>query len=272
MKTSVKFETIFPLTTAPLIQCITNEITCESMANALLYIDAKPIMADDPREFPQLFQQTSALVLNLGHLSQEREQSLLAASDYARQVTKPIVVDLVGYGASDIRNEVGEKLVHNQPTVVKGNLSEMRTFCQLVSHGRGVDGSPLDQSEEAIEELIQALRQQTQKFPQTVFLATGIQDVLVNQEQVIVLQNGVPELDCFTGTGDLVGALVAALLGEGNAPMTAAVAAVSYFNLCGEKAKTKSQGLADFRQNTLNQLSLLMKEKDWFEAVKGRVL
>ena len=84
MKTSVKFETIFPLTTAPLIQCITNEITCESMANALLYIDAKPIMADDPREFPQLFQQTSALVLNLGHLSQEREQSLLAASDYAR--------------------------------------------------------------------------------------------------------------------------------------------------------------------------------------------
>jgi len=272
MKTSVKFETIFPLTTAPLIQCITNEITCESMANALLYIDAKPIMADDPREFPQLFQQTSALVLNLGHLSQEREQSLLAASDYARQVNKPTVVDLVGYGASDIRNEVGEKLVHNQPTVVKGNLSEMRTFCQLVSHGRGVDGSPLDQSEEAIEELIQALRQQTQKFPQTVFLATGIQDVLVSQEQVIVLQNGVPELDCFTGTGDLVGALVAALLGEGNAPMTAAVAAVSYFNLCGEKAKTKSQGLADFRQNTLNQLSLLMKEKDWFEAVKGRVL
>lgn len=47
MKTSVKFETIFPLTTAPLIQCITNEITCESMANALLYIDAKPIMADE---------------------------------------------------------------------------------------------------------------------------------------------------------------------------------------------------------------------------------
>ena len=53
---------------------------------------------------------------------------LVSASDYARQVNKPTVVDLVGYGASDIRSEVGEKLVHNQPTVVKGNLSEMRTF------------------------------------------------------------------------------------------------------------------------------------------------
>lgn len=61
MKTSVKFETIFPLTTAPLIQCITNEITCESMANALLYIDAKPIMADDPREFPQLISANQCL-------------------------------------------------------------------------------------------------------------------------------------------------------------------------------------------------------------------
>ncbi len=34
---------------------------------------------------------------------------MLAASDYARQVNKPTVVDLVGYGASDIRSEVGEK-------------------------------------------------------------------------------------------------------------------------------------------------------------------
>ena len=131
-------------------------------------------------------------------------------------MNKPTVVDLVGYGASDIRSEVGEKLVHNQPTVVKGNLSEMRTLPVGESWSRS-RRRPLDQSEEAIEELIQALRQQTQKFPQTVFLATGIQDVLVSQEQVIVLQNGVPELDCFTGTGDLVGALVAALLGEGNA-------------------------------------------------------
>ncbi|MGC3593185.1 hydroxyethylthiazole kinase, partial [Enterococcus faecalis] len=28
---------MFPLTTAPLIQCISNDIRCESMANALLY-------------------------------------------------------------------------------------------------------------------------------------------------------------------------------------------------------------------------------------------
>ena len=80
-----------------------------------------------------------------------------------------------------------------------------------MSHGRGVDGSPLDQSEEAIEELIQALREQTQKFPDGIF-SNRDSRCFVSQEQVIVLQNGVPELDCFTGTGDLVGALVAAFI------------------------------------------------------------
>ena len=31
---------------SPLIHCMTNEITCESMAKALLYVNSKPIMAD----------------------------------------------------------------------------------------------------------------------------------------------------------------------------------------------------------------------------------
>lgn len=47
------FESALPLTSSPLVQCITNEITVESMANALLYIDAKPVMADAVQEFPE---------------------------------------------------------------------------------------------------------------------------------------------------------------------------------------------------------------------------
>lgn len=83
----------FPLKQSPLVQCITNEITCESMANALLYVGAKPIMADDSREFKQLFTQTDALFLNLGHLSEKRQISLLEASRYAKETKKPTVVD-----------------------------------------------------------------------------------------------------------------------------------------------------------------------------------
>ncbi|MGG5370799.1 hydroxyethylthiazole kinase [Enterococcus sp. AZ196] len=258
---------VFPLADAPLVHCITNEVTCETVANALLYVGAKPIMASDPREFHELFQQTDSLLLNIGHLSEEREKSLTAAAKLANQRQKKTVVDLVGYGVSRTRDQVGRWLVAENPTVVKGNISELRNFCGLSSHARGVDGSELDQSEEALEELAQAMQQLVKTYPKTLFLATGRQDIVVEQKRIWRLSNGVPALDRFTGTGDIVGALIAALLGSGVEPATAAVTAVSYFNLCGEQAGDET-GLAAFRQETLNQLSTLM-ESDWWTEVKG---
>lgn len=258
---------LLPLTEAPLIHCITNEVTCETVANALLYIGAKPIMACDPREFDDLFRQTDGLLLNIGHLSEERERSLVAAAKLANKVGKPTVVDLVGYGVSRTRDRIGRQLVEEKPTVVKGNISELRNFYGLPSHARGVDGSELDQSDPAIEELTNALQQLTKTYPKTTFLATGSQDIIVDQCRVWQLRNGVPALDRFTGTGDVVGALIAALLGTGAEASAAVVTAVSYFNSCGEQAGDEN-GLAAFRQATLNQLSILM-EKEWWTEVKG---
>ncbi|GCF94380.1 hydroxyethylthiazole kinase [Enterococcus florum] len=264
-----RVQPIFPLQKSPLVQCITNEITCESMANALLYIGAKPVMADDAREFPAFFQQTDSLLLNLGHISPQRENNILEAGRYARVKKKPTVVDLVGLAASPLRQEMAEKLLAYHPNVVKGNSSEMRALCQIESHGRGVDGSSLDQSEEAIHELVEALKKLTEEYPETTFLATGAIDVVVQKEQAVLLKNGVEELDCFTGTGDIVGAIVAALLGVGLPEWEAVVGGVSYFNCCGEKAKELvPAGLANFRQAVLNQLSLLMAT-DWYNDVKG---
>lgn len=258
----------FPLENATLVHCITNEVTCETVANALLYVGAKPIMASDPREFEELFQQTDGLLLNIGHLSEERAVSLMAASKLANSVRKPTVVDLVGYGISRVRNQVGRSLVAENPTVVKGNISELRNFCGLSSQARGVDGSELDQSEEAIAELSEAMQKLAALYPKTTFLATGTQDIIVDQERIFHLMNGVSALDRFTGTGDVVGALIAALLGSGMKAIDAAVTAVSYFNLCGEQAGD-TIGLAAFRQETLNQLSILM-EGNWWTKVKGR--
>lgn len=260
---------VFPLKKAPLIQCITNEITCESMANALLYIDAKPVMADDIREFEEFISQSDGLLLNLGHISEKREKSLLVASKLAAEKEKPVVIDLVGVAATKLRQRLAAKLSQNSPNVVKGNISELRSFCGLENNGRGVDGSSEDQNEAALHELARCL-QEKQKGD-TVFLATGPQDLVVTKEKIYLLANGVDKLDRFTGTGDIVGAIIAALLGEGLSNESAVVLGVSYFNICGEKADVKS-GLADFRQETLNQLSLLMQEKNWFDQVKGHTL
>lgn len=256
----------FPFTgQSVLVHCITNEITNELLANALLFVGAKPIMAEDPREFAELFKQTDSVLLNLGRLSPAKEQSLKIASHMA---TQPIMLDIVGAAASSLRLALAKELAVNA-TVVKGNISEMRSFCGLATRSRGVDGSSFDQQAAEMDELIVALK----KLPPNItYLATGPTDVIVQGETVLLLENGVAELDCFTGTGDIVGALIASVLGAGYPSLEATMMAVSYFNLCGETAKKSLGhpiGLADFRQATLNQLSLL-HHSDWQEQMKGR--
>ncbi|OJG09291.1 hydroxyethylthiazole kinase [Enterococcus asini] len=256
---------VFPLTKSPLVHCITNEITCETVANALLYVNAKPVMADDPREFPEFFSQSDSLLLNLGHISPAREEALLLGARLAQEHQTPMVLDLVGVAATKLRYELAWKITGYRPQVIKGNFSEMRSFCGLPSAGRGVDGSPVDQTPAARQELAQAMKTVAQKA-QSVLLATGAVDLVTDGKGVFHLQNGVSQLDRFTGSGDLVGALIAALLGSGLSPFVSAVAAVSYLNIAGERAKD-SVGLGNFRSETLNQLSLLMEE-DWWQAIR----
>lgn len=259
----------FRSSSSPLVQCLTNEITVETVANALLFVGAKPVMADDSRELADFLVQSDAVLLNLGHLSASREASLRLASQIAHATEVPAVLDLVGVSASPIRQQLGQEILTDAPMVVKGNLSEMRYYSGLKTKARGVDQDGADAQKSASVELAVALKQLAQTYPQTIFLATGPVDLVVSATASWQLHNGVPQLDCFTGTGDVVGALIAALLGTGMSAMAATVVAVSYLNRCGELAATNHVGLASFRLATLDQLSLLAQVSTWFADVKG---
>lgn len=257
-----------PLQTAPLIHCITNAISVETVANALLYIGAKPIMTEDIRAFNDLALQTNSLLLNLGSLSLDKEKSILAASKLAIG-KEPVVLDVVGIASAKSAMKVAKKIIADQPTIVRGNISEMRALCDLQTHGRGVDGSLLDQTDKELINLITALKQLPQE---SIYVATGTKDIVVARNNVWVLSNGVPELDRFTGSGDTLSGLLAALLGEGASPEDAAIQAISYLNIAGETAKSKTvtSGIAEFRQLFLNELSLLgVEDSDWINKIRG---
>lgn len=257
-----------PLQTAPLIHCITNAISVETVANALLYIGAKPIMTEDIRAFNDLALQTNSLLLNLGSLSLDKEKSILAASKLAIG-KEPVVLDVVGIASAKSVMKVAKKIIADQPTIVRGNISEMRALCDLQTHGRGVDGSLLDQTDKELINLITSLKQLPQE---SVYVATGTKDIVVARNNVWVLSNGVPELDRFTGSGDTLSGLLAALLGEGAFPEDAAIQAISYLNIAGETAKSKTvtSGIAEFRQLFLNELSLLgVEDSDWINKIRG---
>lgn len=269
LKTLPKLTNPFPLTKSPLIQCLTNTVTVESVANALLYVGAAPVMADQEAEMAVFFDQNDGALLNIGSLSPEKIRNILLAARTAEETKTPFVLDLVGVSASPMRNDLAQEISRSKPTVIKGNLSEMRTFCGLGSTGRGVDAGADDQSEAALVELGQAMQEWVSDHAGTTLLATGPVDVVADASGIYYLKNGVDNLGRFTGTGDIVGALITALLGAGQPVLDAVILAVSYFNLCGEKADATTHGLADFRQATLNNLSLLLADDEWLTGIKG---
>ena len=65
-----------------------------------------------------------------------------------------------------------------------------------------------------------------------------------------------------------MGALITGVLGSGIEPLEATIGAISYFNVCGEKAsKVLQHGMESFRIETCNQLSKLYQE-NWQEMLK----
>ncbi|MFW5442368.1 hydroxyethylthiazole kinase [Aerococcus urinaeequi] len=269
LKALPTYDNPFPLAKSPLIQCLTNTVTVESVANALLYVGAAPVMADQAAEMEDFFNQNDGALINIGSLSPEKIRNILLAARTADETDTPFVLDIVGASASPVRNDLAQEISASTPDVIKGNLSEMRTFCGLGSTGRGVDAGADDQSEAALVELGQAMQEWVSEHVGITLLATGPVDVVADASGIYYLKNGVDNLGRFTGTGDIVGALITALLGAGQPALEAVILAVSYFNLCGEKADATTHGLADFRQATLNNLSLLLEDDGWVTGIKG---
>ena len=60
------FTNPFPLGSSSLIHCITNEISCEMLANGILALGCKPVMADDPREVLDFTKQSQGTLHQFG--------------------------------------------------------------------------------------------------------------------------------------------------------------------------------------------------------------
>ena len=60
----------------PLIHCITNPISINQCANAILAAGARPVMAEHPLEVKEITETADALMLNLGSITDARMQSM----------------------------------------------------------------------------------------------------------------------------------------------------------------------------------------------------
>src|SRR4030065_1339464 len=111
---------------APVIHNITNYVAMNNSANALLAIGASPVMAHAEEEMEEMVSIASALVINIGALSESWISSMFEAAHQARIKGIPVVLDPVGAGATSYRTQTARELMNSEPpTIIRGNASEI---------------------------------------------------------------------------------------------------------------------------------------------------
>lgn len=238
--------------TTPLVHCITNYVTVNDCANALLACGGSPIMADDVDDAPEITLICGGLVLNIGTLNARTIETMRAAGRVAGELGHPIVLDPVGAGASALRTSTAATLVDELPvTVVRGNMSEVKTVAGAAAATRGVDVNPDDAvGEKNLASSVAFARELAGRLGCVVAI-TGAIDVVASADRAYAVRNGVPMMGKITGTGCMLDAIVAAyaVANPGRA-LEATVAAVAGWGLAGEVAAGRMgplDGNASFR-------------------------
>src|SRR5664280_2568892 len=132
---------------APVVHNITNYVVMNSTANALLAIGASPVMAHAQEEVEEMVDIASALVINIGTLSERWIYSMFKAVVQARKKGIPIIIDPVGAGATTFRTKTARDLISSDPTtIIRGNASEIMALYDDKSKTRGVDSAALSDS------------------------------------------------------------------------------------------------------------------------------
>jgi hydroxyethylthiazole kinase len=124
----------------PLILCLTNYVTMDFTANALLAMRAAPIMSESLAEIEELIDLSQALYINIGTINFEFMERVLFAADKAHSKKIPVILDPVGAGASFIRTSSSKELLH-LTDIIRGNASEIHALGGVSSTSRGVEFS-----------------------------------------------------------------------------------------------------------------------------------
>ena len=251
--------------TTPLVHCITNYVTVNDCANALIACGGSPIMSDEPADVEDITSICGGLVLNIGTLNERSIEAMRVAGRRAAELGHAIVLDPVGAGASALRTDTAAELMDALPiAVVRGNMSEIKAVSGAAAATRGVDVNPDDAvTEENLAASAAFVRGLAAKLG-CVVAVTGAIDLVADADRAFAVRNGHALMGGITGTGCMLDTLIAAyVVANPGRSLEAVVAAVAGWGLAGEVAAGrmgKRDGNASFRTYLIDAASLLTGE------------
>jgi hydroxyethylthiazole kinase len=234
----------------PLVHQVTNYVVMNETANATLALGALPVMAHAREEVEEMVGLASALVLNIGTLSEHWIEGMLLAGRAANERRIPIVLDPVGAGATRYRTDTAKRLLDElRIAVVRGNAGEVATLVGVEAEVRGVEsmGSASDAGE---------LAREAARVLRIVAAVTGPLDHVSDGDQVIGVANGDELLAAVSGTGCMATAITASFLAvKPDAPLEAAAEALVAFGVAGEDAAKDARGPGTFHAGLYDALA-----------------
>jgi hydroxyethylthiazole kinase len=223
----------------PLVHQITNYVVMNETANATLAIGALPVMAHAPQEVEEMASAASALVLNIGTLSDEWIEAMIAAGLAANAAGVPVVLDPVGAGATEYRTDTCRRLLDVlELAVVRGNSAEIATLAGRPAEIRGVEAVGANGGPDLAREAARSLG--------CVVAVTGPVDHVSDGETVNSVANGHELMATVTGTGCMSTAITGCFLGVQPHALTAATGALVAFGVAGEDAAESAKGPGSF--------------------------
>ena len=217
----------------PVVQCITNIVTVNDCANALLAIGGSPTMAHHPEEMADFAAVSDALVCNMG--ATESLDAMMAAG-MASKNGRPVVIDPVGCASSAFRRGKCLELIKAvQPSCIRGNAAEIKALATDHNTGRGVDDLEAETPDAARSAMDLASK------TGAIVVASGETDYIADGIRLYEVKGGTAWMSRVTGTGCMLSSLLGAFLAVENSALSAA-ACCAMMNICAEKALTETAG------------------------------
>jgi hydroxyethylthiazole kinase len=234
----------------PLVHQITNYVVMNETANSTLALGALPVMAHAREEVEEMVGLASALVFNIGTLSQHWVEAMLLAGRAANERAIPIVLDPVGAGATRYRTDTARRLLDElEIAVVRGNAGEVATLVGVEAEVRGVE------SIGEVEHPTGLARAAAQALG-IVVAVTGVVDHVSDGELSHGVENGHELLAAVSGTGCMATAITGCFLAvKPDAPLEAAAEALAAFGVAGEDAAKDAGGPGTFHAGLYDALA-----------------
>lgn len=248
----------------PVVHHLTNWVTIYDCANIVKILGASPVMAHAKEEVAQMAKIASSLVLNIGTLTVDFVEAMKLAAKSANQKGIPVILDVCGAGATELRNNKSFELLDQvKIDIIKGNASEIARVSGEEVTTRGVDAVRVNKN------MIEVAKKLARKRKCTV-VVTGKEDIVTDGKKVYLIKNGHPMMANIVGTGCMAASVIGAFCAVQKDLVLASTAGLVCFEVACECAVKKSRGPGTFKEQLYDCLYHLDKQTiDAMQKVEG---